>query len=266
MGNSMKNTRVARGMSQFFSIVLLLLTCGVLSAQNQEHRIRNIVLVQGAWADGSGWKGVYDILVKDGYNVSIVQEPETSFKDDVATTKRVLALQDGPCILVGHSYGGAVITEAGTDSSVAGLVYVAAHMPDVGENEADDGKRFPSDLSKSGAIKKTADGFTNLDPTRFYEYFAADLSAEQAAFMARSQVPNFADNFKAVITTAAWRAKPGWALVAGADRAINPDLERWYASRANSHMVEVAGASHAVYISRPKEVAGLIEEAASHAR
>jgi len=191
-------------MSQSFFIVLLLLTCGALSAQKQEHRIRNIVLVHGAWADGSGWKGVYDILVKDGYNVSIVQEPETSFKDDVATTKRALALQDGPCILVGHSYGGAVITEAGSDSSVAGLVYIAAHMPDAGENEADDGKRFPSDLSKSGAIKKTADGFTYLDPVQFHVYFATDLSAEQAAFMAQSQVLNFADNFKAVITTAAW--------------------------------------------------------------
>jgi pimeloyl-ACP methyl ester carboxylesterase len=180
----------------------LLLTCRARSAQDQEHRVRNIVLVHGAWADGSGWKGVYDILVKDGYNVSIVQEPETSFKDDVAATKRTLALQDGPCILVAHSY----------------------------------------------------------------EYFAADLSAEQAAFMARAQVPNFADNFKAVITTAAWRTKPSWALVAGADRTINPDLERWYATRANSHKVEVSGASHAVYVSRPKEVAALIEEAASHVR
>ena len=175
-------------------------------------------------------------------------------------------MQNAPCILVGHSYGGAVITEAGTDSSVAGLVYVAAHMPDEGENEADDGKRFPSDLSKSGAIKKTVDGFTYLDPAQFREYFAADLSAEQAAFMARAQVPNAADNFKAVITTAAWRSKPSWMLVAGADRTINPDLERWYATRANSHKVEVAGASHSVYVSRPKEVAALIEEAASRAR
>jgi len=158
MVNSMKDTRVARGMPRFFFIVVLLLTCGVLSAQNQEHRIRNIVLVHGAWADGFGWKGVYDILDEDGYNVSIVQEPETSFTDDVAAAKRVLAQQNGLCILVGHSYGGAVITEAGSDSSVAGLVYVAAHMPDAGENEADDGKRFPSDLSKSDAIKKTADG------------------------------------------------------------------------------------------------------------
>jgi len=137
----MKLTR--RRISQSFCIVLLLLICGTLSAQNEKVRVRNIVLVHGAWADGSGWKGVCDILVKDGYKVSIVQEPETSFKEDVAATKRILALQDGPCILVAHSYGGAVITEAGTDTSVAGLVYIAAHMPDAGENEADLGKRFP---------------------------------------------------------------------------------------------------------------------------
>ena len=177
--------RVIRGISQSLCIGLLLLTYGARSAQNEARRVRNIVLVHGAWVDGSGWKGVYDILVKDGYNVSIVQEPETSFKEDVAATKRVLALQDGPCILVAHSYGGAVITEAGTDPSVVGLVYVAAHMPDAGENEADDGKRFPSDLSKSTA---------------------------------------------------------------------NPDLERWHAKRANSHKVEVPGASHAVYVSRPKRL------------
>src|SRR5271167_3075729 len=199
MSNSMKPLQVVVRISQSLCTVLLLLTCGVLSAQNQEHRVRNIVLVHGAWADGSGWKGVYDILVKDGYNVSVVQEPETSFNDDVAATKRVLALQDGPCILVAHSYGGSVLTEAGTDPSVVGLVYVAAHMPDTGENEADDGKRFPSDLDKSGAIKKTPDGFTYLDPAQFHEYFAADLSAEQAAFMARSPVLNKAENFKAVI-------------------------------------------------------------------
>src|SRR5580698_9472790 len=151
MPNSMKPLQVVVRISQSLCIVLLLLTCGVLSAQNQQPRVRNIVLVHGAWADGSGWKGVYEILVKNGYNVSLVQEPETSFKDDVAATKRVLALQDGPCILVAHSYGGAVITEAGTDPSVAGLVYIAAHMPDAGENESDDGRRFPSDLSRSNA-------------------------------------------------------------------------------------------------------------------
>jgi len=262
MSNSMKAMRVARGISQSLCIVLLLLACGTLPAQSQEHRVRNIVLVHGAWADGSGWKGVYDILVKDGYNVSIVQEPETSFKEDVAATKRTLALQNGPCILVGHSYGGAVITEAGMDPTVVGLVYIAAHMPDAGENEGDDGKRFLSDLSKSGAIKRTADGFTYLDPAQFHEYFAADLPAEQAAFMARSQVFNLADNFSATITKAAWRTKPSWMIVAGSDRTINPDLERWYAKRAGSHTVEVAGASHSVYVSHPKEVADVIECAA----
>jgi pimeloyl-ACP methyl ester carboxylesterase len=248
-----------------FAVFATMLCAVALSSttnlQAQKSEVKNIVLVHGAWADGSGWRGVYDNLVKDGFNVSIVQEPETSFQDDVTAVKRILALQDGPSVLVGHSYGGAVITEAGTDPSVAGLVYIAAHMPDAGENEADDGKRFPSDLGRSGAIKKTADGFTYIDPAQFHEYFAADLSAEQAAFMARSQVLNRADNFKAVITTAAWRSKPSWMLVAGSDRAINPDLERWYASRAHSHTVEVAGASHAVYVSHPKEVTALIESA-----
>jgi len=262
MRSSMKVMSLARGVSQFFWVVLLLTTCGVLSAQNRENRVRNIVLVHGAWADGSGWKGVYDILIKDGYNVSIVQEPETTFKEDVAATKRVVAQQDGPCILVGHSYGGAVITEAGMDPSVVGLVYIAAHMPDAGEKESDDGKRFPSDLAKSGAIKQTPDGFTYIDPAKFHELFAADLSDDQAAFMARSQVFNFADNFSATIATAAWRTKPSWMLVAGSDRTINPDLERWYGKRANSQMVEVAGASHAVYVSHPKEVADIIEGAA----
>jgi pimeloyl-ACP methyl ester carboxylesterase len=235
-------------------------------AQTSGTPIKNIVLVHGAWADGSGWRGVYDILVKDGYNVSIVQEPETSFKDDVAATKRVLALQDGPCILVAHSYGGSVITEAGNDPSVVGLVYIAAHMPDSGEKESEDGNRFPSDLGQSGAIKKTPDGFTYIDPTRFHELFAADLPADRAAFMARSQVLNYADNFSATITTAAWRSKPSWMAVATKDRTINPDLERWYAKRANSHTVEIEGASHCVYASRPKEVAALIEDAATHVR
>ena len=253
-------------MSNRFAVFTTML-CGAALAsapnlQAQKPEVKNIVLVHGAWADGSGWKGVYDNLVRDGFKVTMVQEPETSFQDDVTAAKRILALQDGPCILVAHSYGGAVITEAGTGPSVAGLVYVAAHMPDAGENEADDGKRFPSDLSKSGAIKETADGFTYLDPAQFHEYFAADLSVEQAAFMARSQVLNAANNFKAVITTPAWREKPSWMVVAGADRTINPDLERFYAKRANSRTVEVAGASHSVYVSHPKEVADAIESAA----
>ena len=249
------------------AILILLVALSMVSLiQAQSAPVKNIVLVHGAWADGSGWKGVYDILVADGFKVTSVQEPETSFKDDVAATKRILALQDGPCILVAHSYGGAVITEAGTDPSVVGLVYIAAHMPDVGEKESEDGKRFPSDLTKSGAIKKTSDGFTYIDPEQFHEFFAADVPTDQAALMARSQVLNFADNFSATITNAAWRTKPSWMLVPGADRTINPELERWYATRASSHKVEVAGASHCVYISHPKEVAALIEEAATHSR
>jgi pimeloyl-ACP methyl ester carboxylesterase len=135
-------------------------------------------------------------------------------------------------------------------------------MPDSGEKESEDGKRFPSDLARSGAIKKTPDGFTHIDPAQFHELFAADLPADHAAFMARSQVLNFADNFSATITTAAWRTKPSWMVVAGSDRTINPDLERWYGKRAKSHTVEVAGASHSVYVSHPKEVADVIESAA----
>ncbi|HUL16901.1 MAG TPA: alpha/beta hydrolase [Terriglobales bacterium] len=249
-----------------FGCIALLVAIGSLRVRAQSAHVKNIVLVHGAWADASGWKGVYDILAKDGYDLTMVQEPETSFLEDVAATKRVLALQNGPCILVAHSYGGAVITEAGNEPNVAALVYVAAHMPDAGESEAEDGKRFPSDLSKSGAIKKTPEGFTYLDPAQFHEYFAADLSPSQAAFMARSQVFNFAANFSATITKPAWRTKPSWMVVAGSDRTINPELERWYAARAKSHTIEVPGASHVVYISHPKEVAAAVEDAAEHAR
>jgi pimeloyl-ACP methyl ester carboxylesterase len=228
--------------------------------------VKNIVLVHGAFADASGWKGVYDILVNDGYSVSMVQEPETTFKDDVAAAKRVLAMQDGPCILVGHSYGGMIITEAGTDRSVVGLVYIAAYMPDVGESVSDVEKRFPSDPAKSAAIKKTPDGFVYLDPAQFHAVFVADAPAALAAFMARSQVATFGEIFGTKVTTAAWRTKPSWMLVPASDRTINPDLERWFATRAKSHKVEVPGASHAVFVSHPKEVAALIEQAAKSAR
>jgi len=244
------------------SLLVTILSSVASGAPAETGAVKNIVLVHGAWADGSGWKGVYDILTRDGFNVTVVQEPETSFKEDVEAVRRILSLQEGKTILVAHSYGGAVITEAGTHPTVAGLVYIAAHMPDAGENEADDGKRFPSDLSKANAIKTTPDGFTYLDPAKFHEYFAADLPAAQAAFMARSQVLNKAENFRGVISVPAWRSKPSWALVAGSDRTINPELERWYAKRANSQTVEVKGASHCVYVSHPKEVAALIEQAA----
>ena len=259
--------KILKQFPQAFCIMAVLALTGCAAmGQNVARGVRNIVLVHGAWVDGSGWRGGYEILTKEGYKVTIVQLPLTSFADDVAATKRILALQDGPCILVGHSYGGAVITEAGTDPTVAGLVYIAAHMPDSGESESADGKRFPSELSKSNAIKKTPDGFDYLDPAQFREYFAADLSVEQAAFEAHSQVLIADENFKGTITTPAWKSKPSWMLVPTKDRTINPDLERWYAARANSKKVEVAGASHSVYISRPREVAALIKEAATSIR
>jgi pimeloyl-ACP methyl ester carboxylesterase len=242
---------------------------GMLSqtmAQTQRMPVKSIILVHGAWVDGSGWKPVYEILVKDGYTVTVVQGPLTSFAEDVAATRRVLSQQQGPCILVGHSYGGAVITEAGTDSHVVGLVYIAAHMPDAGESEAADGLRYPSVASAANVIRKTSDGFTYLDPAQFPKYFAADLPKEQAEFEAHSQIATASSVFMGIITTPAWRSKPSWMMVAKADLIINPDLERWYAKRAHSHTVELDGASHSVYQSRPKEVAAMIEDAAKQSQ
>jgi pimeloyl-ACP methyl ester carboxylesterase len=213
--------------------------------------------------DGSGWKPVYEILTKEGFKVSVVQEPETSLEDDVAATKRVLDLQDGPTLLVGHSYGGSIITEAGVHPNVAGLVYVAAHAPDVGEDESALGKKTPSILAKTdGAIKKTPDGFTYLDPAEFPKLFAPDLPPERAEFVARSQVLAAAKVFSTPLTAAAWKTKPSWGIVAGNDQIINPDLERWYYARAKSHTIEIKGASHSVYESHPREVAAVIAEAA----
>jgi len=225
--------------------------------------VKNIVLVHGAWVDGSGWKPIYEILSKKGFHVSMVQEPETSFTDDVAATKRVLDMQDGPTLLVGHSYGGSIITQAGVHPSVVGLVYVAAHAPDVGEDEGSLGKKTPSILAKTpGAIKKTPDGYTYLDPEQFPKLFAPDLPKEQAVFAAKSQVLASAEVFTQPLTEAAWKTKPSWAIVAGNDQIINPDLERWYYQRAKSHTIEIKGASHSVYESHPKEVAEVIAEAA----
>jgi pimeloyl-ACP methyl ester carboxylesterase len=228
--------------------------------------LKNIVLVHGAWVDGSGWKPVYEILTRDGFNVSMVQEPETSFADDVAAAKRVLDLQDGPTLLVGHSYGGSIITEAGVHPNVAALVYVAAHAPDVGENESALGKKTPSILAKTaGTIKETPDEFTYLDPAEFPKLFAPDLPRERAEFVARSQVLAAAKVFSTPLTAAAWKTKPSWGIVAGSDKIINPDLERWYYARAKSHTTEIKGASHSVYESHAKEVAAVIEDAARKA-
>lgn len=225
--------------------------------------VSNIVLVHGAWVDGSGWRGVHDILAAAGLTVAIVQVPETSFADDVAAVKRVLGVQAGPVVLVGHSYGGALITEAGDDPKVAALVYVAAHAPDVGENEAALGKATPAAMGKAtGARVTTADGFVYLTEDAFLTFFAPDLPAADARFMARSQVLPRADVFATPMTVAAWRTKPSWGIVAGADQVISPDLERWYYARAGSKVTEIAGASHAVFASQPEKVAAVIFDAA----
>jgi pimeloyl-ACP methyl ester carboxylesterase len=225
--------------------------------------IKNIVLVHGAWVDGSGWKPVYEILSREGFNVTMVQEPETSFAEDVAAAHRILDLQDGPTLLVGHSYGGSIITEAGVHPNVVGLVYVAAHAPDVGEDEGALGKKTPSVLGKtSGAIKVTSDGYTYLDPEIFPKLFAPDLPREDAVFASRSQVLAASGVFTTPLTEAAWKTKPSWGVIAGNDQIINPDLERWYYARAKSETFEIPGASHSVYISHAKEVAAVITKAA----
>src|SRR6476659_7658766 len=228
--------------------------------------IKNIVLVHGAWVDASGWKPLYEILTKQGFHVTVVQEPETSFADDVTATRRILDLQDGPTILVGHSYGGSIITEAGVHPNVVGLVYVAAHAPDVGEDEGALGKKTPSVLAKTDdAIQVTPDKFTYLNPPEFPKLFAPDLPREQAEFESRSQVLAAATVFNTPLTAAAWKTKPSWGIVAGNDQIINPDLERWYYARAKSHTIEIKGASHSVYESHPREVAAVIAEAARNA-
>jgi pimeloyl-ACP methyl ester carboxylesterase len=228
--------------------------------------LKNIVLVHGAWVDASGWKPVYEILTKEGFHVTMVQEPETSFADDVTAAKRILDLQDGPTLLVGHSYGGSIITEAGVHPNVAALVYIAAHAPDVGEDESELGKKTPSVLAKTeGAIKVTPDKYTYLDPVEFPKLFAPDLPRERAEFSSRSQVLAATQVFSTPLTAAAWKTKPSWGVVAGNDQIINPDLERWYYERAKSHTTVIPGASHSVYESHPKEVAAVITEAARQA-
>jgi pimeloyl-ACP methyl ester carboxylesterase len=225
--------------------------------------VKNIVLVHGAFVDRAGWRPVYDILVKDGYNVTLVQEPLTSFAEDVTATKRILERQDGPTILVGHSYGGAIITEAGNDPHVEGLVYIAAHALDAAETEVGNGKKYPNSTK---AVVRTPDGFLFLNPPNYPADFAADLPSAQAEFEAHAQMPTSAEVFTSQIADPAWKAKPSWYMVAKADKIINPDLERMYAARAHSHTVEIEGASHSVYESHPKEVAALIEQAAQHAQ
>lgn len=220
--------------------------------------VKNVVLVHGAFADGSGWRRVVDILARDGYAVSVVQEPLTSLADDVAATRRVVDLQQGPVILVGHSYGGVVITEAGNAPNVAGLVYIAAFIPDKGESAV---SLLSTAAPANNDMRATKDDFLYIDTAAFAADFAADLPPTDANFMAHSQAMLAKVAGGAPVTTAAWHQKKSWALVATNDHNINPDLERTMAKRAGSETIEVA-ASHAVYVSKPEEVARLIERAA----
>lgn len=222
--------------------------------------MKNIVLVHGGFVDGAGWEGVYEILKKDGYNVSIVQNPTITLKDDVAYTKRILATQDGPAILVGHSYGGVVITEAGNDPKVAALVYIAAFAPDKGESVATLIKDPPAGAPVP-PILPPQDGFLFLDRKAFPASFAGDVDPEKAAFMADSQVPWGLEALNGVVTQPAWRTKPSWYLLTTDDRMIPPDAQRAMSKRAGSKVIEVKG-SHSIYVSQPQAVAALIKEAA----
>jgi pimeloyl-ACP methyl ester carboxylesterase len=232
-----------------------------MSQTGMSKGVKNVVLVHGGFVDGSGWQGVYDLLKKDGYTVSIVQNPTNSLADDVAVTKRTLAAQDGPVILVGHSYGGVVITEAGTDPKVAGLVYIAAFAPDKGESVSALIKD-PPPSAPVPPIMPPQDGYLFLDRAKFREAFAADVAPDAAAFMADSQVPWGLEALNGAVTEPAWRTKPSWYLVSTEDKMIPPDAQRVMSKRAGSTVVEASG-SHAIYVSQPRVVADLVAKAAN---
>jgi pimeloyl-ACP methyl ester carboxylesterase len=221
----------------------------------------SVVLVHGGFVDGSGWQGVYSALTKDGYTVGVVQHPTLSLEDDVAMTKRVIDAQSEPVVLVGHSYGGAVITEAGNDPNVAALVYIAAFVPDKGESVNDLIGGFPQD-GPQPPILPPQDGFLLLDREKFPDSFAGDVDADLAAFMADSQLPWGVDALGGTISEAAWASKPSWYLLTTEDRMIPPPAQREMSGRASATVEEVA-ASHSVYVSQPQAVAALIKKAAA---
>lgn len=227
----------------------------------------NVVLVHGAWADGSGWEGVYRILRKDDFSVSVVQNPTISLTDDAQATRRVMATQNGPVVLVGHSYGGAVITEVGNDPKVVGLVYIAGWVPDKGESISsliDDLLKDAPPGTPLPPILPPQDGFLLLDKAKFPDSFAGDVDRERAAFMADAQVPWGVAALTGTISEPAWRSKPSWYLVSTEDRMIPPPAQRFMSKRAGATVVEAAG-SHAIYLSQPAEVANLIAQAAKEA-
>lgn len=247
-----KSIRIATGAIAFAAAAV------THAATPQAPSTKNVVLVHGAFADGSGWVGVADILRKDGFNVLVAQPPETSLEDDIAATNRTIDAMGGPVVLVGHSYGGMIITAAGNNAHVKSLVYVAAFQPDTGESL---GSLAASKPPAGAGPKPSPDGFLYLDQAAFHADFCADLPTAQADFMARSQVGLSVKAAGAPAGSPAWKAKPSFAIVATNDRAINPDLERSMYQRSGATVVELAS-SHVVYISHPAEVAALIERAA----
>ena len=247
--------------TQILCATAFMLGCASVFAQTSPSgAVKNIVLVHGGFVDGSGWEGVYKILKKDGYGVAVVQNPTISLADDVAVTKRTIANQDGPVLLVGHSYGGAVITEAGNDPKVVGLVYVAAFAPDKDESVSTLIANPPPGAPQP-PILPPQDGYLLLDRAKFAASFAADVKPDAAGFMADAQVPWGLEALNGKISEPAWKTKPSWYLVTTEDRMIPPDAQRTMSKRAGAKVVEVKG-SHAIYVSRPQDVAALIEKAA----
>jgi pimeloyl-ACP methyl ester carboxylesterase len=256
-------TETGMTMTQRFlnTILALAIATATTSAQSTPSPTAppvTVVLVHGALFDGSSWRGVYDVLTNDGYRVSIVQQPLTSFDADLAATQRVLDQQDGPVILVGNSYGGSIITVAGTDPKVKALVYVAALQPDVGETSA---QIAPPMHPASDDLKPTPDGFVFLDPAKFAADVGADLPRAQAEFMAHAQMPVAGAVFNTKLTAAAWHNKPSYAIIATQDRSLDPKVAHWMARRAGSKVTEI-NSSHAVHIAHPRDVARVIETAA----
>ncbi|WP_440409126.1 alpha/beta fold hydrolase [Neorhizobium petrolearium] len=244
---------------RYIATLALAFATSVIAFTAQAADVKNIVIVHGALADGSGWRKTTEILEKRGFNVTIVQEPITSLADDIAMTNRILDLQDGPTLLVGHSCGGMVISEAGHNPNVAGLVYVAAFQPEKGESLIGLASSRPAGGMN---IRETKDGkYLYIDPAAFANDFAADLPKDEAAFLAKSQVFASKEAFSAKVGEPAWKTKKSWSIVATEDRSINPDLERDMAQRAGSDVTEIKG-SHALFASQPEKVADVIEKAA----
>jgi len=257
----MKYIRILAAVLLFSCITIRVLSAPPKAKPKTGNEVKNIVIVHGAFADGSGFKKLYSILTKKGYHVTIVQNPLTSLKDDVDATTRAIEKQDGPVILVGHSWGGTVITEAGNHPKVAALVYIAAFMPDKGESTAQLAMSLPM-KTEGGILPPDEHGVVYFDKAKFHAGFAADLSNEEAAFMSDSQVPICATCFGAPVTNAAWKTKPSYGIVATEDKALNPDIERNMYKKAGAAITEIKG-SHVVFISRAEAVAKVIVNAAS---